>query len=175
MKLLLGVLLLLAAFAAAALWQRSWRAEAVAEREIARERGGAGAMQSDASRKGTWGRVIVGRPSGADPAAPVMTPSPLAESNPAAPAERTAAAPDASGRTSPTSGTSAIPTKASSSEVVVRAGDNLSSLCQAHYGTSRLDLVQALARYNGLKDPDHLREGQTLALPPVDQLLKKDR
>jgi hypothetical protein len=66
-KLLIGVLSLLAAFAAAALWQSRWHAEAEAQREALR----AGAPSSiEIAPEGEapgWGRVIVGRPSGVDP------------------------------------------------------------------------------------------------------------
>jgi nucleoid-associated protein YgaU len=60
-------------------------------------------------------------------------------------------------------------------KIVVTSGDSLSSLCQSHYGTSRLEVVQALALYNKLKDPNQLREGQSLSLPPIDRLLGHNR
>lgn len=185
MKLLVGVLLLLFAFAGAVLWQRSWLAEAQAEREHARHDGALDSPESKRANDSGWGRVIVGRPSGADPVAPV-----------APPVSSSASSSAPSPTTTPPSGTK--PTVAATSErsnaplatsksarasadagastaIIVQRGDSLSSVCQAHYGTSRKEIIQALAAFNKLKDADHLREGDTLLIPPLDRLTIKDR
>jgi nucleoid-associated protein YgaU len=174
-KLLIGVLLLLVTFVAAAMWQRSWRAEAEMQRTLARsDEQRSRSVQSDEEREG-WGRVIVGRPSGADPAPPIAdrpatqlpTSIPTQNARPTT-AEKTGSRPGQGG--------TALPSSASSSEtrIVVKSGETLSSLCQTHYGTSRPEVLQALALYNNLKDPNNLREGQSLAVPPLERLLDKN-
>lgn len=55
-------------------------------------------------------------------------------------------------------------------ELVVRSGQTLSEIAQEHYGTSRPSLVLALARYNGLDDPDRVRVGATIRLPDRELL-----
>lgn len=55
-------------------------------------------------------------------------------------------------------------------ELVVRSGQTLSEIAQDHYGTSRPSLVLALARYNGLEDPDRVRVGATIRLPDRERL-----
>ena len=49
-------------------------------------------------------------------------------------------------------------------------GQSLSTICAAHYGTSRIEIVQALARYNHIERVDAIREGQKLRIPPLDAL-----
>lgn len=58
-------------------------------------------------------------------------------------------------------------------ELTVEAGQSLSKIAAAHYGTAPSELIAALARYNGLSSPDELREGQRLRLPPLDVLLRQ--
>lgn len=172
MKLLIGVLLLLVTFVAAAMWQRSWRADAHAERERARSSGTGLASPEPGARAEGWGRVIIGRPSGVDPEPPyaerppAQVPTPPSSALPGStPAKKNGA------RATP-----AEPSPSAGEErIVVRSGDSLSSVCQSHYGTSRQDVVQALALYNEMKDPNGLREGQTLKLPPLEKLVGKTR
>ena len=47
----------------------------------------------------------------------------------------------------------------------VRPGQSLSVICQQHYGSARKDLVQRVAAYNGLDDPNRIRVGNELYLP----------
>jgi nucleoid-associated protein YgaU len=49
-------------------------------------------------------------------------------------------------------------------EYTVKSGDTLSRISQAHYGTTAM--AAAIAQFNGLADPDSLRLGQRLRLPP---------
>lgn len=56
-------------------------------------------------------------------------------------------------------------------QLIVQRGQQLAEICRKHYGTSRSEVVQALARYNHMPDADHLREGQKLLLPPLESLL----
>ena len=44
----------------------------------------------------------------------------------------------------------------------MQAGQTLSKICEAHYGTSSRGLVAALARYNGLANADALSVGDRL-------------
>jgi nucleoid-associated protein YgaU len=64
---------------------------------------------------------------------------------------------------------------AAESTIVVAAGQSLSTVCQSRYGTSRPDVVQALARYNGLKDANTVRAGDTLRVPTLEQLMATSR
>ncbi|MHC4948959.1 MAG: LysM peptidoglycan-binding domain-containing protein [Planctomycetota bacterium] len=50
----------------------------------------------------------------------------------------------------------------------VGGGETLTSICRRHYGDAAL--VAALAAYNGLSDPDELRAGHRLRLPPATAL-----
>ncbi len=50
----------------------------------------------------------------------------------------------------------------------VRPGESLTSICREHYGDDAL--VAALAKFNGLKDPDTVRAGRRLRIPPADRL-----
>jgi len=193
-KLLVGVLLLLFAFAGAVLWQRSWLAEAQAEREHARHDGALDSPESKRATASEWGRVIVGRPSGADPVAPLAppvsssppsAPSPTATTPASAPKPTAAATKldDSSPTSEPRSNAPLATSKSArvsidagaATPIIVQRGDSLSSVCQAHYGTSRKEIVQALAAFNKLKNADQLREGDTLLIPPLDRLTIKDR
>lgn len=51
-------------------------------------------------------------------------------------------------------------------ELVVPDGSSLSMVVWRHYGTAPEPLVRAVARYNGLDDPNLVRAGQALRLPP---------
>jgi nucleoid-associated protein YgaU len=101
-----------------------------------------------------WGSVVLGAPSGAlppaaEPQAPAPAPAPVPAPVPEAP-----------------------PPEARSFELVVSPGQSLSTICKEHYGTASTALVEALARFNGLKSPDALRAGQKLELPPLATLQK---
>lgn len=50
----------------------------------------------------------------------------------------------------------------------VQAGEALSVICYRHYGDP--GLVDELAEHNGLDDPDMLRAGFRLRLPPIEKL-----
>jgi hypothetical protein len=195
-KLLVGVLGLIAAFAAAALWQSRWHAEAEAEREALRSGSASSIELVPEGAEPGWGRVIVGRPSGADPVQPSArapssveldprtvepTAQPSAAPTPARGAPPPVATPPRDGSTPlvPPAGSAsatrggALP--AAEPTIVVGAGQSLSTVCQSQYGTSRPDVVQALARYNGLKDVNVVRAGDTLRVPPLDRLMAQGR
>lgn len=54
--------------------------------------------------------------------------------------------------------------------VEVAAGQSLSKIAHAHYGHAPVDLVDKLAHYNGLSDPNALRAGMQLKLPSLERL-----
>ncbi len=55
----------------------------------------------------------------------------------------------------------------------VRPGESLSSICMHHYGSETP--VDSLARYNDLSDPDLVRVGHRLRIPPIDELTSSGR
>lgn len=159
MRFVLGALLLLALFALAKRWQEHWTTELRAERErtFVRQE-----LPSD-DRAPVLGRVVVGRQSGADAFegtnAQIQIPGGGAARGMASSPDRVPAPPP--------------PQQSAVREfqLVVQRGQRLSDICRKHYGTSRGELVDALARYNQMADADHLREGQRLLLPPLESLL----
>jgi nucleoid-associated protein YgaU len=59
-------------------------------------------------------------------------------------------------------------------ELVVRPGQSLSKIAAAEYGRATDELVQRLATYNGLDDPNKLRAGQSLRVPTKEKLLASE-
>lgn len=55
----------------------------------------------------------------------------------------------------------------------VRPGESLSSICMRHYGSETP--VEQLALYNDLSDPDLVRVGHRLRLPPIEELTSGGR
>lgn len=55
-------------------------------------------------------------------------------------------------------------------ELEVQPGQTLSGIAHAHYGHASADLVDRLARYNGLADKNSLGAGHKLRLPPLETL-----
>lgn len=161
MRLLLGLLLLLSLFTLALVWQR--RTAQASSGAAITARDSAGLARPYAS---DWTRLVVGGPSGAEPIELAPTPSletkVLARGKEAPPRATTPAAP--------------TPRDAGREfELVVRKGQTLSSICQAHYKTARPAVVEAVARYNRMADTANLREGQKLKLPPIETLLEPRR
>lgn len=66
------------------------------------------------------------------------------------------------------------PSEASSdrtqSYTIVR-GDTLSIICRRYYGRSTAKYYNALAKYNGIKNPHLIYPGRTLKIPPKNVLL----
>ncbi len=156
MRVVALLLLLATAFGAAALWQ-SRRVEALeADREHARQlEAGELAEGPHGTIPAGWAHVVMGGPSAVEPvtsaAPPGLTTPPTVEpgssTQPAAPAKV-------------------------DFEVIVEPGQSLSKIARGHYGTAPVALVRELARYNGLADENALRAGQTLRLPPIEQLTR---
>ena len=170
MRLLLGVLILIALFSAAALWQRSWRAEARSSREIFLD---SPQGTNSTARGDGWSRVVLGRPSGGEPyeerseVDPKAVPAATGDDPPGGPREsRQNHAPE-------TEAPSRDPHALEKDVVVtVEAGQTLSGICHEHYGSARVELVLSVARYNQLSGPDEIREGQVISLPTVEKLNK---
>lgn len=117
-----------------------------------------------------WGRIVVGAPSGAEP-----RPRPNAPLEPV-PVAPQGAAPDddetASPHLDPDVSVTPPPRWPADLELVVRSGQSLSKIVAAEYGRSTPELVELLARYNGMDDPNKLRVGQTLRIPVRGKLLE---
>jgi len=101
-----------------------------------------------------WGSVVLGAPSGA------IAPAAAPEAAAPVPAPTPAPLPEAK------------PLEAREFELTVSPGQSLSTICKEHYGTASVALVEALARFNGMKSADALRSGQQLKLPPLATLQK---
>lgn len=147
MRAALWIAVLLAAFVLAWRIQERWAAERRDERDAAY---GVASESEDG-----FGRVVVGEPSGAAPI--VVTPPPAAR---------------------PASGAAPVPTSAGADRLrhhVVQSGESLSKICAAYYGTARKDVVEAVARANGLSSPETVRAGQRLVLPPLTELKSAPR
>jgi hypothetical protein len=149
MRLVLILCTLASAFALAAMWQEQKLAELRRERLLA-SRVAAGVVVETPSGALPAGKgvVIIGRPSGAEAVdVPYEPPVPAQEQ-----------------------GAQASPEELADFVMEVRSGQTLSGIAHAVYGTAPSGLVKRLAEYNGLADPNLLRAGQRLALPPREIL-----
>lgn len=151
MRILFWILLLLCVFAGVSLYHARFTDEARAERGAAQASADAGRPLPD----GYGARAVVGEKSGA----PVVEGLP-----PARPQQPAPPAPNPKGAAPAKSGPAAATTH------VVKRGESLSTICDTYYGTSRKDLVEALARFNKLKSVNALAEGQKLAIPTLATL-----
>jgi len=150
MRVLFGLLLLVGAFLAAAGWQGSRTATVRAAREY--EHG-----LSGGDRDPAWSLLVLGNISGAEPIPGAEPPPPLP------PEGEPDWTPPGGGDAPPQS--SAHPRYAPDYRYVVQPGDVLGKICQAHYGTAKAALVQAVAHYNGLPSPDAIRVDDPVLLP----------
>lgn len=140
MRILLWILLLLALCGVWWKYQARFTAAARAERDRA--------LRTEAPIDAVpgAGHVIVGAKSGVAPIDPPAgwAPTPTDDTRPSEP----------------------VVGPANEAEHVVQHGESLSTICAIHYGTSKGDLVQALARYNKIERIGSIREGQKLKIPP---------
>jgi len=143
--------ILAAAFGLAAWWQQRHVAELrAAQRSAEAQAGGAPSPGEDAGLEPGEAVLVLGRPSGAPPR------------RRAEPPREVPPQPEAPGP---------------SAEVAlgdytheVQPGQTLSGIAYLHYGREGIALVEALAAYNGLAEPDLVRPGQVLRLPPREVL-----
>lgn len=148
MRAVLWIAVLLAAFVLAWKIQDRWSDDRREERDAAYAR----PSEAGAALPEGYSRAIVGEPSGAAPVTPPVVQQPVPR------AKAGARPPEDAGSTG------------TLRHHVVQKGDSLSKICSAAYGTARKDLVEALARANGLSNPEALRIGQQLVLPPLAEL-----
>ena len=166
MRVALGVLFLLLLFVAAALVQERWlkdvektlpglqvRAEQPRSAEEPAE-------DEPLPAEDGWARLVVGRPSGADP---VVLP----------PAERRMieSAPTHTPNPAPVEPESAPPSRPADYEITLAENETLSEVCVRFYGSGAPKLYDRLARYNGLANANAIRAGQKLFVPPTQELL----
>jgi LysM repeat protein len=144
-RTLLGWLLLFGLAALAGLGTARWRADA-------RTRGESLTKVQDDEKPGVPARVLIGQYSGAAPLRVEEVVSPIA---PVVLHEESAPPP-------------------APLMVTVHPGSTLSKLCQEYYvevGRPPLSkVVDAVALWNGLANPNDLRAGQVLELPPLSSL-----
>ncbi len=122
-------------------------------------------------REGTWRKLTIGRPSGAEPLDlelwlpepewPVEQPLPQPEGE-----QLSGAQPSPGAR---------APQVAQDFVYEVPAGRVLSKICEEFYGTGRAPIPEFVATYNGMSSPDALRAGQTLLLPAWEVLFPGGR
>jgi len=157
------LLLIAIVFGAAAMWQ-SRRVSALEEeraRAMAIQSGEIADTASGEVRAG-WGVVTIGRPSGMSTDA-----SPIDDEAPAEVDFEDVGELDDEAEL-----LSADPSWLGDYELDVAPGHTLTSIATTHYGAASTELVEALARYNGLSDASALAVGQRLKLPPLDVLMR---
>lgn len=138
------------AFGFAALWQSHRAAQADEARALAaRAQAGEVGLTDLGPLEPGWAAVVIGRPAGVEPAGEAND-----EAAPAPPQEPVPPQPQ----------------PPDDFEVLIEAGQSLSEVARAHYGTAPVALVRALALYNGLADENSIRAGQKLRLPPIERL-----
>ncbi|MAE46650.1 MAG: hypothetical protein CMJ86_07140 [Planctomycetes bacterium] len=153
---LLGLLILSGLCLLAANWQENLRSQALKTRRL--ERGIPSHEEPQVNGEDGWSTLVLGTPSGATSIAPDKS-APKEVEPPA------------------TKVPASIPIQPPAPEfkvdrkLVIAPGDSLSRICEQHYGTSRLEVLEALARYNGLRSANQIRTGATLLLPDRDRLL----
>jgi nucleoid-associated protein YgaU len=183
MRSVVLLLLLAIAFGAAAMWQ-SRKVEALhAQRERAAAiRDGELADTPSGEVRAGWAVVTVGRPSGKSrppPVEPVPEPETGMAGEFADELDANGVAPTDLDLPQPTPDDGAATQGQEKEnwtqdyELIVEPGQSLSKIAAAHYGSGPAPLVEALARYNGMSDPDQLAAGQRLRLPPLDLLLRQ--
>jgi hypothetical protein len=148
--------LCLIALCGLAWYAQAWWADSVrAERERLRA-----APKDLQEREQSWGRMLVGRPSGADPIElPEFEPA-GGGAQPQTPfLQMPAQEPDATEQPAPTV-----------FEYVVPEGRVLSRICEDFYNSGRSPIPERVAEYNDMRSPDELRAGQKLLLPAWEVL-----
>lgn len=165
MRILILVLALACLFGLAAMWHQHRIATKKDERDEARRLAAGEAAETEVGiiREG-WGVVLIGKPAGAEPPAAPNDPGrsgPITEPGPGQAFDGTRSGP-------------VVPppeiAEPADLELVVQPGQSLSKIAAAQYGTSKKELVDALARYNGLASADALQSGFKLKLPSPAKL-----
>jgi len=150
------IAVLVAAFVLAWQLQDRWANARRAERDAAYSR----VTADGTGNPEGFGRVVVGAPSGADPI--------LGQQH-----QNVGTGPGASPRAvgaEPQKSANPAPGATTMRRHVVRKGESLSKICAAFYGTARKEVVDAVARANGLTNSSAIREGQELVMPTLEEL-----
>jgi phage tail protein X len=157
MRALLLALVLVGLFLLAALGQERWTERLRRTRDLALEHP---VSTEEAPLDEGWSLLVVGRPSGTEP---LPYPEHGWASSAEVVEEEAAPGKPLAAETDPTPGAKSAP------DFVYRVqhGDTLGVICQGHYGTSRRELLDSVASYNGLDSPDDIREGALLYLPDL--------
>jgi nucleoid-associated protein YgaU len=147
MRVALWIGVLLAIFAVAWLVQDRWAQARRDERDAAWQRPPGRSEDPASELPEGFSRAVVGAPSGSPAITPPEPPPPV---KPAVHAN--------------------APASSQPMKHTVKPGETLSEICAGFYGTARADVVDALARRNGLSKPEALRAGQTIVIPPLAEL-----
>lgn len=173
MRTIVGLLLLLGLCAAAWQWQTRWSDGVRAERETLRN-----TPSGLREREESWGELVIGRPSGAEPLEleGVDVPDDPDDPEIGGGGELPFLRPPAPGPEGddPAPAPAPIPVDAPF-EYVVPRGRVLSKICEEFYGSGRPPIPDRVAEFNGMASPDDLREGQTLQLPDWSVLFPDGR
>ena len=162
MRAALGVLFLLLLFLAAALVQERW-IDGARDRlpglqfHSAHESQAAEQKLEDESG---WTRLVIGRPSGAEPIEP-----PIVIREDDGPREMLIG-----NDPEPVFYEDDLPLP-SDFEITLDSSSTLSEVCVRFYGSGAPKLYKRLALYNGFADPDAIPAGQKLFVPPTRELL----
>lgn len=160
MRIALWLLVLVTVCAGLLLWNERITVQARAERETLRP----GRAQTGDGGDG-FGHAIVGEKSGSPLIEPAPLPAPPPSGTHGGGGKKVVEDPrKQNGSDRP----AVLPQGAT--EHVVAAGESLSTICQAHYGTSKPDVVAAVARANKLEKAGQIRAGTKLVLPPLSEL-----
>ena len=182
LRILIGLAGLFSVFALAWLWQernieqsRRIRDDApdLLAKAVDTDTSGQPAVSPLAHLDPGWGRIVLGRPSGAEPTPrpePIESSDPQSETAPSDPPGSEDSPTDEPGEpTAP----NPVPSKwPADQELIVRPGQSLSKIIAGAYDRSTPELVTKLATYNGMENADKLRVGQKLLIPSKDKLLE---
>ncbi len=169
MRAAIWIAVLVAAFVLAWQVENRWADARRAERDEAYSRIATSGTETPAG----FGRVVIGEPSGAPPILG-QQPSPTGSANRAGTGAKSS--PESGGAAKiETGGNGQAARPVALGRHVVRKGESLSKICAAFYGTARKDVVEAVARANGLTNSGAIREGQALVLPTLEELHSSPR
>ncbi len=153
MRVFLGIAVLGSLFLMAAFWQKGISRRLQQKRTYEQ-----GSTYMNDRGEDRWVKLVLGRPSGEEPLpAPVqLDPGPMIrpEDRPVEPGPEPEPAPNFEPDV----------------KYVVQPGDVLGTICVDRYGTAKQRVLDAVAVYNDLKNPDNLKRGQTLVLPELEVL-----
>ena len=158
MRALLLALVLVGLFLLATLGQKRWTERLRLSRDLALDH--PVSTEADPVDEG-WSLLVVGRPSGTDPL-------PYPEHGWASSGDVTeepASGKPLAAEADPTPTSESVAQAAPDFVYRVQHGDTLGEICKGHYGTSRREILDTVASYNGLSTPDAIREGSLLYLP----------